>query len=131
MTEGATYGYHLAAVFSNANSAPTGAAINQQKVSISMGLVEKLHFAQFANGGGLVSQISLLPVGPREAVHAKLNLSEDEGAPVHVVLNGQIVFWRNRDLPYSDRGWCSIRKWRRGTDGGRIRDRQFRLAVPG
>lgn len=73
------------------SSAPTGDAINQREISIPMGLVEKLHFAQFANGGGLVSQVGLLPAGYGEAVRARLKLSDGEGASLKVALNGEMV----------------------------------------
>ena len=76
---------------SNNNSAPTGDAINTLEASIPVELTEKLYFAQFANGGGLISQISLLSGGAEEAVNAKLQLLDDDGAPLNVVLNGEMV----------------------------------------
>ncbi len=76
---------------SNANSAPTGDAINQREVSIPMGLIEKLYFAQFANGEGLISQISLLSSDSEVPVNAKLKLLDDDGEPLTVALNGEMV----------------------------------------
>jgi hypothetical protein len=76
---------------SNNNSAPTGDAINTLEASIPVELTGKLYFAQFANGGGLISQISLLTVGSEEEVNAKLELLDDDGAPLNVVLNGEMV----------------------------------------
>ena len=77
---------------SNDNRSPTGDAINTLEVSIpQMELTEKLFFAQFANGGGWFSQISLLTLGSGEAVNAKLELLDDDGVPLDVVLNGELV----------------------------------------
>ncbi|MDE2926129.1 MAG: hypothetical protein OXT71_07000 [Acidobacteriota bacterium] len=82
------------------NDRPTGDAINTLDVSIPtdseinvpspVELTERLHFAQFANGAGIVSQISLLN-GIGEAVNAKLELRGGDGAPLNVVLNGEMV----------------------------------------
>ncbi len=82
------------------NDRPTGDAINTLAVSIPtdseinvpspVELTERLHFAQFANGAGIVSQISLLN-GIGEAVNAKLELRGGDGAPLNVVLNGEMV----------------------------------------
>ncbi len=72
-------------------SAPTGHAINTLEASDPVELTDKLYFAQFANGGGLISQISLLTVGSEEAANAKLELLDDDGAPLNVVLNGERV----------------------------------------
>lgn len=79
---------------------PTGDAINTLNVSIPaditpevpspVELTEKLYFAQFANGAGIISQISLLN-GIGEAVNAKLELRGGDGAPLNVVLNGEMV----------------------------------------
>ena len=55
---------------SSSTSAPTGHAINTLEASVPVELTDKLYFAQFANGGGLISQISLLTVGSEEAVNA-------------------------------------------------------------
>lgn len=76
---------------SNDNSAPTGDAINTLEASIPVELTEKLYFAQFANGGGLISQISLLTLDSEEPVNARLELLDDDGAPLNVVLNGEMV----------------------------------------
>ena len=83
--------FKVASNSSNNNSAPTGDAINTLEVSIPVELTERLYFAQFANGGGLISQISLLTVGSEEAVNTRLELLDDDGAPLHVVLNGEVV----------------------------------------
>ena len=83
--------FKVASNSSNNNSAPTGDAINTLETSIPVELTEKLYFAQFANGGGLISQISLLSGGSEEAVNAKLQLLDDDGAPLNVVLNGEMV----------------------------------------
>ena len=83
--------FKVASNSSNNNSAPTGDAINTLEASIPVELTEKLYFAQFANGGGLVSQISLLSAGSEEAVNAKLELLDDDGAPLTVILNGEMV----------------------------------------
>ena len=56
--------FKVASNSSNNNSAPTGDAINTLEASIPVELTKKLYFAQFANGGGLISQISLLTPGP-------------------------------------------------------------------
>ena len=76
---------------SNDNAAPTGDAINTLEALIPVELTEKLYFGQFANGGGLVSRITLLTVGSGEAVNAKLELLDDDGAPLNVTLNGEMV----------------------------------------
>jgi len=82
------------------NDRPTGDAINTLSVSIPADssfdvsdpaeLTERLHFAQFANGAGIISQISLLN-GTGEAVNAKLELRGGDGAPLNVVLNGEMI----------------------------------------
>ena len=73
----------------NGNFSPTGDAINTLEVSIPQ--AEKLFFAHFGNGGGWFSQISLMTLGSGEAVNAKLELLDDDGAPLSVVLNGEMV----------------------------------------
>ena len=73
----------------NGNFSPTGDAINTLEVSIPQ--AEKLFFAHFGNGGGWFSQISLLTLGSGEAVNAKLELLDDDGTPLNVVLNGEMV----------------------------------------
>ena len=83
--------FSVASNSSNANSSPTGDAINELEVSIPEGMTEKLYFAQFANGGGLVSQINLTTLGSGEAVNAKLELVDDDGAPLSAMLNGELV----------------------------------------
>ena len=83
--------FKVASNSSNNNSAPTGDAINTLEASIPVELTEKLYFAQFANGGGLISQISLLSGGSEEALNAKMELLDDDGAPLNVVLNGEMV----------------------------------------
>ena len=83
--------FKVASNSSNDNSAPTGDAINTLETSVLVELTEKLYFAQFANGGGLVSQISLLTLGSEEPVNAKLELLDDNGALLNVVLNGEMV----------------------------------------
>ena len=88
---GKTVMFKVASNSSNNNSAPTGDAINTLEASIPVELTEDLYFAQFANGGGLISQISLLTVGSEEAVNAKLELLDDDGAPLNLVLNGEMV----------------------------------------
>ena len=95
---------------SNDNSAPTGDAINTLEASIPVELTEKLYFAQFANGGGLVSRITLLTVGPGEAVNVKLELLDDDGAPLNVVLNGEVEAGGDRNFPYCGRWRRCIRK---------------------
>ena len=45
--------FSVASNSSNANSPPTGDAINELEVSIPAGMTEKLYYAQFANGGVL------------------------------------------------------------------------------
>ena len=78
----------------NRNGLSTGDAINTLDVSIPVDPVEsteRLYFAQFANGDGLISQITLLTVGSEEEVHAQLELRGDNGAPLNVVLNGEMI----------------------------------------
>ena len=78
----------------NRNGLSTGDAINTLDVSIPVDPVEsteRLYFAQFANGDGLISQITLLTVGSEEEVHAKLELRGGNGAPLNVVLNGEMI----------------------------------------
>ena len=70
---------------------PTGDAINTLDVSIPVELTERLHFAQFANGSEVISQVTLLNVGVGEEVNAKLELRGDDGAPLNVVLNGEMI----------------------------------------
>lgn len=69
-------------------SIPTDSEIN---VPMPVELTEKLHFAQFANGAGIISQISLLNVDVGEDVSAKLELRGGDGAPLNVVLNGEMI----------------------------------------
>ena len=83
------------------NDRPTGDAINTLEVSIPSAstpavptpveLTERLYFAQFANGAGVVSQVTLLNVGMGEDVNAKLELRDGNGAPLNVVLNGEMI----------------------------------------
>ena len=75
----------------NNNGSPTGDAINTLDVSIPAGMTERLHFAQFGNGEGLISQITLLTVVFGEEVNAKLELRDHNGAPLNVVLNGEMI----------------------------------------
>ena len=79
----------------NGNLSPTGDAINELQMAIpqqmEFELTEKLFFAQFGNGAGLKSQISLITLGFEDAVNAKLELFDDDGAPLTVVLNGEVV----------------------------------------
>ena len=83
--------FKVASNSSNNNSAPTGDAINTLEASIPVELTERLYFAQFANGDGLISQITLFSAVSEEAVNAKLDLLDDDGAPLNVVLNGEMV----------------------------------------
>ena len=83
--------FKVASNSSNNNSAPTGDAINTLEASVPVELTERLYIAQFANGGGLISQISLLSADSDEAVNAKVELLDDDGAPLNVVLNGEMV----------------------------------------
>ena len=83
--------FSVASNSSNANSSPTGDAINELEVSIPAGMTEKLYFAQFANGGGLVSQINLMTLGSGGAVNAKLELLDDDGTSLSTVLNRELV----------------------------------------
>ena len=85
--------FKVASNSANSNFSPTGDAINELEVSIpqKLELAEKLFFAQFGNGAGLVSRIILLTLGSGEAVNAKLELLDDDGAPLNVVLNGETV----------------------------------------
>ena len=83
--------FSVASNSSNANSSPTGDAINELEVSIPVGMTEKLYFAQFANGGGLVSQINLMTLGSGGAVNAKLELLDDDGTSLSTVLNRELV----------------------------------------
>ena len=77
------------------NFSPTGDIISKSQVTIPQEMefepTEKLFFAQFGNGDGLVSQISLMTLGFADAVNAKLELLDDDGAPLTVVLNGETV----------------------------------------
>ena len=73
------------------NQRPTGDAINTLDASIPAGMTERLHFAQFANGAGLISQITLLTLGFGEEVNAKLELRDHNGAPLNVVLNEEMI----------------------------------------
>ena len=75
----------------NNNGSPTGDAINTLDVSIPVELTARLHFAQFANGAGLISQITLLTVGFGEEVNARLELRGGNGDPLGVVLNGEMI----------------------------------------
>ena len=85
--------FKVASNSANSNFSPTGDAINTLEVSIpqKLELTEKLFFAQFANGDGLVSQISLMTLGFGKAVNAKLELLDDDGVPLNVVLNGEMA----------------------------------------
>ena len=96
--------FNVASNSSNNNSAPTGDAINTLEVSIPVELTEKLYFAQFANGDGLISQITLLSAGSEEAVNAKLELLDDDGAPLNVVLNGDMVAGETEIFPIAAGG---------------------------
>ena len=89
----------------NRNFSPTGDAINELEVSIPQEeLTEKLFFAQFGNGGGWFSQISLMTLGSGEAVNAKLELLDDDGVPINVVLNGEMVAGETETFRISDGG---------------------------
>ena len=81
----------VAANSADHNHQPSGDAINTLDVSIPVELTERLHFAQFANGAGIISQVSLLNVGTGEDVNAKLELRGGDGAPLDVILNGEMV----------------------------------------
>ncbi len=70
---------------------PTGDAINTLNVAIPVELTERLYFAQFANGTGVTSQVTLLNVNIGEEVNAKLELRDGNGAPLNVVLNGEMI----------------------------------------
>ena len=85
--------FKVASNSANSNFSPTGDAINELEVSIpqKLELAEKLFFAQFGNGAGLVSRIILMTPDFGEAVNAKLELLDDDGAPLNVVLNGETV----------------------------------------
>ncbi len=83
--------FKVASTSANNNSAPTADAINTLESSVPLELTEKLYFAQFANGDGLISQISLLTLDSEEPVNATLELLDDDGAPPDVVLNGEMV----------------------------------------
>ena len=90
----------VAANSADHNHQPSGDAINTDEVSIPVDaafdvstpveLTEKLYFAQFANGAGIISQISLLN-GIGEDVNARLELRDGDGAPLNVVLNGETI----------------------------------------
>ncbi|MDA2939030.1 hypothetical protein MYX75_12315, partial [Acidobacteria bacterium AH-259-A15] len=54
-------------------------------------LTQKLFFAQFADGGGLFSQITLVNLSATGAVTGKIELFGDNGALLTVDLNGEIV----------------------------------------
>ncbi len=83
------------------NDRPTGDAINTLNVSIPVDstfdvstpveLTERLYFAQFANGTGVISQVTLLNVGVGKEVNAKLELRDGNGDPLNVVLNGEMI----------------------------------------
>lgn len=91
----------VAANSANHNHQPSGDAINTLDASIPLDdafdvsdpveLTERLYFAQFANGAGIISQISLLNVDVEEDVNAKLELRDGKGAPLNVVLNGEMI----------------------------------------
>ena len=91
----------VAANSADHNHQPSGDAINtltasiptDSEIDVSMPaeLTERLYFAQFANGAGIISQISLLNVDVGEDVNAKLELRDGKGAPLNVVLNGQMI----------------------------------------
>jgi hypothetical protein len=58
---------------------------------VGMGqLSERLYFAQFGDGGGLFSQITLLNPWPSEA-KAEVLINDREGQPFSVDLNGQVI----------------------------------------
>ena len=97
--------FKVASNSANSNFSPTGDAINELEVSISqVELAEKLFFAQFANGGGWFSQISLLTLASGEAVNAKLELLDDDGVPLDVVLNGERVVGETEIFRISEGG---------------------------
>ena len=74
---------------SNGNSAPTGDALRTLQELVPQ--EQTLHFAQFANGNGWVSRIHLLTPGTEKAVNARLELRDDQGMPLSVVLNSEQV----------------------------------------
>ena len=93
--------FRVASNSADGDGRPTGDAINTLTASIPtdseidvpmpVELTERLHFAQFANGAGIVSQISLLNVDVGEDVYAKLELRGGDGAPLNVALNGEMI----------------------------------------
>ncbi|MCY3778542.1 MAG: hypothetical protein OXH11_21410 [Candidatus Aminicenantes bacterium] len=93
--------FRVASNSADGDGRPTGDAINTLTASIPtdseidvpmpVELTERLHFAQFANGTGIVSQISLLNVDVGEDVYAKLELRGGDGAPLNVALNGEMI----------------------------------------
>ena len=97
----ATVTFKVASNSANHDHTPKGDAINTLEVSIPLDsrfdvatpveLTERLHFAQFANGAGITSQVTLLNVGTGEEVNAKLELRDGNGAPLNVVLNGETI----------------------------------------
>ncbi len=94
----------VAANSADHNHQPSGDAINTLDVSIPVELTERLHFAQFANGAGIISQVALLNVGTGEDVNAKLELRGGDGAPLDVILNGEMVSGETGDFTIAEGG---------------------------
>ena len=128
------------------NDRPTGDAINTLDVSIPLDsafnvtmpdvpmpveLTERLHFAQFANGAGIISQVTLLNVGIGKEVNAKLELRDGNGAPLNVVLNGEMIPGETEVFSIAAGGGASFRKRRQRAGGCRIFDCPCRRTAEG
>jgi len=78
------------------DSRNTGNAANRPRLTVNFDppvqqLTEKLHFAQFADGLGLTSAITLVNLSATEPVTGRIEISGDDGTPLSVDLNGEVV----------------------------------------
>ncbi|MFQ5928970.1 MAG: choice-of-anchor V domain-containing protein [Acidobacteriota bacterium] len=84
--------FKVASNSANNSISPTGDKINTlQEIVPQQQLSEKLYFAQFADGGGLFSQITLVNLSSTIAVNGKIEMFDDNGNPLLVGLNGPAV----------------------------------------
>ena len=116
----------------NRNGLSTGDAINTLDVSIPVDPVEsteRLYFAQFANGDGLISQITLLTVGSEEEVHAQAGTAGRQWRSSECGSERGDDFGRNRGLQYCGRWWRGFHKRRQRAGSCRIFDCPCRRAA--
>jgi hypothetical protein len=84
--------------------AVTGEDHTELEAQIAFAPAHKLHFAQFANGLGLFSQIHLIALSTTLTTTAEITLKTPEGGPLSVALNGNLVDGRLEDVMIAPSG---------------------------